>query len=148
MTPSLGAAGSRAAGAAMAVYLTEKQLDDAAMRAADDYARADDGGAAIRAGAGCLPIPRADMAPEVARALGVDPSKPLDLDAFTNLLTGLRADGAALEGHGRGVGAYEAREGSDAATRHEVAYVDMTYSAPKSLSVAWALAKTGAERAC
>lgn len=147
MSLGMGAAGSRAAARAMAVYLTERQLADAALRTTDHYARTSEAEAAIAAGLGCLPVPRADMAPQVARALGIDPSKPLDLDAFTHLLSGLRADGAELEGHARGVGTYEAREGGDTPVRQEVGHLDLTLSASKSVSVAWALAETDAERA-
>lgn len=147
MSLGMGAAGSHAAARAMAVYLTERQLADAALRTTDHYARTSEAETAIAAGLGCLPVPRADMAPQVARALGIDPSKPLDLDAFTHLLAGLRADGTELAGHARGVGTYEAREGGETPARQEVGYLDLTLSAPKSVSVAWALAETDAERA-
>lgn len=144
---SHGAAGSRASALARAEYLLEKQVDDTALRSADYYSRTEHAEAAIAAGVGCLPIPRADMAPDVARALGIDPAKPLDTEGLANLLSGLRADGGAVEGAGRGVGTYKANEDSGAADRHEVAYRDLTFSAPKGLSVAWALAETDAERA-
>ncbi len=147
MTLASGAAGGKAAARAMAEYLLEKQVADGTMRAAEYYGRTQGAEAAIAAGQGCAPAPRADMAPEVAAALGLDPTRPLTTEHLANLLGGLRADGAPLAGAGRSVGTYTPAEGSDAKERHTLAYLDLTLSAPKSFSVAWALAGTEAERA-
>ena len=146
MTLRAGAATSKAAATAMAVYLQEKQVSDDTLRAAAYYGQSKGAEDAIAAGQGCAPTPRADMAPEVARALGLDPARPLATDQLANLLGGQRADGAELEGYRRGVGSYDPGAGSDAKVRYETAYLDLTLSAPKGVSVAWALAGTEAER--
>ena len=129
MTLKAGAVAGRAAARAMASYLQEVQIDPPAQRAADYYSQMGGAEEAIAAGVGCSPIPRADMAPEVAQALGIDPSKPLTTEQLANVLAGQRGDGGELD-----------------VERHELAYLDLTLSAPKGLSVAWALAGTEAER--
>jgi TrwC relaxase len=53
------------------------------------------------------------------------------------LFRGLRADGTALPGAGKRF---------TAKTRDRITYVNFTFSAPKSVSVAMALAPTAAER--
>ena len=63
------------------------------------------------------------------------------------MLGGRRADGEEIEraSHQNAqVRTYEDAEGD--AVRHRVAGMDLTFSAPKSLSVAWAMAATDAER--
>ena len=140
-----GAAGGMAAARAMADYLQEKQLPDDTLRAAEYYGQTKGAEAAIKAGEGCAPTPRPDMAPEVAAALGIDQTRPLKTKELASLLAGQRADWAAIEGHQRGVGTYDG--GETGKVRYEIAYYDMVLSAPKSLSVAWALAGTEAERA-
>ena len=134
-----------AAARAMADYLQEKQLPDDTLRAAEYYGQTKGAEAAIKAGEGCAPTPRPDMAPEVAAALGIDQTRPLTTKELANLLAGQRADGMAIEGHQRGVGTYDGGEAGK--TRYEVAYYDMVLSAPKSLGVAWALVEGEAERA-
>src|SRR5215471_10253999 len=42
--------------------------------------------------------PRRDVAPALARLLGVDPSRTVGSEEFANLLNGTRADGAEIDG--------------------------------------------------
>lgn len=72
------------------------------------------------------------------RLLGVPGGKEPDAAQAAHLLAGQRADGPALDlaAYERGVTASKARIG----------YIDLTFSADKSLSVAWAFAPTEAER--
>ena len=141
-----GVAGSSASAKAMAQYLTEVQLSEETMKAAAYYGRTAGTEEALAAGMGSVPTPRADMAPEVATALGIDPGALLDNDALGHILAGKRADGEPLDGAQRTIGTYKPAEGSDAQERHPLAYLDLGLSAPKGLSVAWALAETEAER--
>lgn len=79
---------------------------------------------------GTRPEPRQDMHPLVAETLGLDLSRPTTEDELSNLFMGKRADGEDLAGHKR-----------------EVAFIDLCWSADKSVSLAWAFAPTEAERA-
>ncbi|KQP40336.1 MobF family relaxase [Methylobacterium sp. Leaf106] len=82
------------------------------------------------------PVPRlrADLDPRLARVLGLDPEAPLDLAAVANLLSGHRADGRPIPGKQLQAG-------------ERVTFIDLCFSADKSVSIAWALAPTEAERA-
>ena len=147
MTPAIGVAAGRAAAKAAAEYYLERQISELTQRTAAYYARNEQANsAAIEAGQGCAVAARPDMPPDVAKALGLDPTKPVTLDELTNLLAGLRADGAEIEGSQRGVGTYKASE-PGAKDRHRIAYLDLTISASKSVSLAWAFSETEAERA-
>lgn len=147
MTPAVGVATGLAAAKAAAEYYLERQVGEATQRTAAYYAQNERAAAdAIAAGQGCAVMPRADMVPEVAAALALDATKPVGVGQLTNLLAGLRADGAEIEGSQRGVRAYKAG-GPGENDRHRIAYLDLTLSAPKSVSVAWAFAETEAERA-
>jgi hypothetical protein len=79
---------------------------------------------------GTLGEPRRDMHPNVAAALGIDPSRAATQKEVTVLFLGRKADGTDLPGH-----------------RRQVSYIDLCFSADKSVSVAWAFAGTDAERA-
>lgn len=83
-------------------------------------------------------VPRPDMAPEVAAMLGLDPARAATLEEVASLIEGVRADGHALPGDQRSA-AYK--------DRVHVTYYDFNTSAPKSVSIAFALAPTEAERA-
>lgn len=144
-TLNSGVVGSAASARAMAAYLSEVQIDAGTMRTAAYYGQTTGTDEAIAAGLSCVPTPRADMAPEVAAALGIDPRTPLDVEAFGRVIAGKRADGEALPGSRPDVRTYKNDAGEDE-ERHRVAYLDLTLTAPKSLSVAWALAETDAER--
>jgi hypothetical protein len=71
------------------------------------------------------------------------------VDALAHVLSGHRADGGDLpvgEHQHRGVTTYGKPESEDGKVRHRVAYLDLTLSAPKHLSIAWAFAGTESER--
>lgn len=141
-----GAANGGAAAKAMAEYLTEVQISPDTMRAAEYYGQTKGAEDAIAAGVGCVPMPRADMAVEVADALGIQGRGPVSVEALSNLLAGKRADGAPLAGDQHDVAAYKGDAENGSAERHKLAYLDLGTAAPKSLSVAFALAETDAER--
>jgi conjugative relaxase-like TrwC/TraI family protein len=77
---------------------------------------------------------RADLDPPLARLLGLDPAAPLDLATVAHLLAGHRADGQPILGKQVQAG-------------ERVTFIDLCFSADKSVSIAWALAPTEAERA-
>ncbi len=144
----MGAAGSPAAAQAMATYLLESQIPDEALRAAAYYGQTAGTEEALAAGHGAAPTLRADIAPELAEALGFVPGQVIDADSLGHILAGRRADGEPLpvQMQNRDVTSYGRAEDGDGKVRHRVAYLDLTLSAPKSLSVAWAFAETEAER--
>jgi phage/plasmid primase-like uncharacterized protein len=129
----------------MAKHLLEHTLPAEQMQIAEYYAQGQGVDEALAQGMGCVPTPRADMHPAVADALGIKPGGMLNEKELANLLGGRRADGAELPGHQRGVTSYQAGEdgGKD---RARISYMDLTFSAPKSVSLAWAFAETDAER--
>jgi phage/plasmid primase-like uncharacterized protein len=133
LTYRTGCAGAPSMAMAMAEYLAkEATAPGLAARLASYYGNGlmSDEGAAIGG------IPRADMHPLIADLLGIDPSKPLTVPQMANLLAGLRADGQKIEW-----------KKPPKKNRPNLSYADFTLSAPKSFSVAWALAPTEAERA-
>jgi conjugative relaxase-like TrwC/TraI family protein len=149
MTLHMGAASGLAAGRAMAEYMLEQQIDIAAMRSAAYYGQTAGTEEAIAQGYGAAPQLRDDTDPVLAEALGLKPGQAIDVEALANLLSGHRADGAALpinENQHRGVTTYANAGSEDGKARHRVAYLDLTFSAPKHLSIAWAFAETEAER--
>lgn len=77
---------------------------------------------------------RADLDPPLARLLGLDPAAPLDLATVAHLLAGHRADGRPIPG-------------KQVQSGERVTFIDLCFSADKSVSIAWALAPTEAERA-
>ena len=151
MTIHMGAAGSVAAGKAMAAYLLEQQVPAEALRSAEYYARTEGIEVAIAQGHGAAPQVRVDINPALADVLGITQGRALNAAALGMILAGRDADGNALpiqEPH-RETRTYgkKAEDGeSTTKIRHRVAYVGLTFSAPKSLSVAWAFARTEGER--
>ncbi|MGI4798035.1 MAG: MobF family relaxase [Janthinobacterium lividum] len=112
------AAGS--AGQLIRAYMTEQAIPEAE-RGLAGYYNGRDSRAAWKA----------DMAPEVARALGIDVAKAPDDAALDRLFEAKRADdGGAWSRHTRKISSY-----------------DLTFSAHKSVSLAMAFAPTNAERA-
>jgi len=86
-------------------------------------------------GAGCpAPRLRADLDPRLAQLLGLHPANPLDLRTVANLLAGHRADGSPIPGKQVQAG-------------ERVTFIDLCWSADKSVSIAWALAPTPEEAA-
>jgi len=128
-----GSSGATSAAAAMSCYLSEQAMPAEMREMADYYLR----GVQRSEAEGTAAIPRQDMPIHIAEALGLDLNRTATRDQVTNLLRGLRADGAEIEGKPH----YKAQAGKD-----RISYVDFTFSAPKSVSVAMALAPTEAER--
>ncbi len=128
-----GTAAAPSAAKAMAEHLREQTLPEEMIEMADYYLR----GVRRTEVMGTAAVPRQNMAPAVAAALGLDLNRTASHEEVVNLLSGRRADGAALPGAQRQV----RMKGRD-----RITYVDFTFSAPKSVSVAMALAPTEAER--
>lgn len=85
--------------------------------------------------------PRPDMHPIVARGLGVDPEKPLDIDQINALLSGHRADGEKIEGKNyQGVKTYIDKDTGERKESVPIGSVDFCLTPDKSVSVAWAFA--------
>lgn len=146
LTLHLGAAGSASSAAAMTAYLLEQQVPVEAQALADYYGQIPGGAEALEAGYGAAPTLRPDLDPALAEALGLKPGQAIDAETLTHLLSGKRADGEVLPGQAQHQGVASYGEEGDGPVRHRVAYVDLTLSAPKHLSVAWAFAETEAER--
>ena len=127
----------------MATYLMEATAPTAEQQLAAYYAQERGEAEGLLAGMGTAPMPRADMDPELAAALGVKPGVALTVAEFTNILIGRAADGEAWPGEKRAI-AYKAPVNeagfSIGDARASISYVDLTLSAPKSVSVAWAFA--------
>lgn len=77
-------------------------------------------------------VPRMDISPGMAAVLGINPGRALSIEEMGNLLSGLRADGNKI------VGKQQHKNG--------IAYIDLTFTAPKSFSIALAFAPTKHER--
>jgi conjugative relaxase-like TrwC/TraI family protein len=127
-----GTGGAPTAAAAMAEHLREQTLSAGMATVAEYYLRG-----VKHTAAGTAAIPRQDMSFAVAEALGLDVNRAATHEEVVNLLQGRRADGREIAGKPR----YEVAAGKD-----RITYVDFTFSAPKSVSVAMALAPTDAER--
>ncbi|WP_338666245.1 MobF family relaxase (plasmid) [Pararoseomonas sp. SCSIO 73927] len=130
---------------AMADHLMEETLSPEAVAMGDYYTR--NRAAELGAGPGpdgepgpeaprrgTRPQPRRDMHPGLASALGIDPHGIPTVEQVSQILAGRRADGGELVTN-------------EAATTRSVSYIDLCFSAPKSVSLAWAFAPTEAERA-
>jgi phage/plasmid primase-like uncharacterized protein len=148
MSLHMGAASGLAAGNAMAEYLLEQQVSEDTMRAAAYYGQTAGVEEAIAQGYGAAPQLRADVDPALAEALGLRPGQTITADHLAHILSGHRADGVDLpvQHQHKHVETYGNNESEDGKVRHRVAYLDLTLSAPKHLSIAWAFAKTEAER--
>jgi phage/plasmid primase-like uncharacterized protein len=129
----------------MADHLMEETLSPEAVAMGDYYTRnraaelgggpGPDGEAGPEApNRGTRPQPRRDMHPGLAAALGIDAHGTPTVEQVSQILAGRRADGGALVTN-------------EAATTRSVSYIDLCFSAPKSVSLAWAFAPTEAERA-
>lgn len=148
MTFRAGAPGGVAQAATYTAHLLERTIDPAQQALADYYGRESPLDPTRAEGLGSTPRPSPVMAPEVARALGIDVSRPLTAAELGNILGGLRADGGAMPGHQRDLRTYRNRAGQaeGGGERSRIAWIDLTFSAPKSVSVAWMAAGTEAER--
>ena len=123
-------AGAPASARARSEYLFGEAQSEMAVKLAAYYAA---GGQQEARATGAVAEARLDMHPDVAAALGIEPGQAVTQEQLANLLQGLRADGVELQGAGRG-------------GPQRITYYDFTFSAPKSASVAMALANTDAER--
>ncbi|WP_158601027.1 MobF family relaxase [Teichococcus wenyumeiae] len=129
----------------MADHLMEETLSPEAVALGDYYTRnraaelgagpGPDGEAGPEASnRGTRPQPRRDMPSRLAAALGIDAHGIPTVEQVSQILAGQRADGTPLQTN------------SNAGAR-SVSYIDLCFSAPKSVSLAWAFAPTEAERA-
>jgi hypothetical protein len=125
LTYRTGAAGSTRAAATMADHLLEQTLPRSARDLAQYYQR----GLDPDRHQGTVPEPRRDMDPRVAAVLALDPHRTPTRDEIANLLVGRRADGSELPGRER-----------------IISFIDLCFSADKSVALAWAFAPTEAER--
>ena len=125
LTYRTGAAGATGAALKMADHLLEQTLPIPARDLAAYYQRG------VEAGPhnGTVPEVRRDMAPLVAELLRLDPNRTPTRDEIAHVLAGRRADGEDMPGHAR-----------------QIAYIDLCFSADKSVALAWAFAPTEAER--
>jgi conjugative relaxase-like TrwC/TraI family protein len=117
LTYRTGAA-SKSGGKAMATYLLESTIAPGAGAMAEYYYSA---AAELRR----------DTDPHLANLLAIDQHRPLNADELANLLGGRRADGQEIEA---------------ASKSKTISFVDLCWSADKSVSLAWAFAPTDAER--
>jgi hypothetical protein len=141
-----GAASALPGGArAMADHLMEETLSPEAVAIGDYYTR--NRAAELGAGPGpdgeagpetpnraTRPQPRRDMHPGLAAALGIEAHGTPTVEQVSQILAGQRADGTPLQTNNN-------------AGARSVSYIDLCFSAPKSVSLAWAFAPTEAERA-
>ncbi len=93
---------------------------------------------AIDVAAGTAALPAMNMHPLIADLLKIDPGRSLTQEEVTNLLSGLRTDGEVIPGT-------EKRPASTKDRAH-LTFTDFTFSAPKELSIAIALAGSEKER--
>ena len=136
-------AGAPSAAMAYALHLLERTVDEAEQRLAAYYTRS---AADVPVeDLGSVPVARADLHQALGRVLGIAPGETLSRERLANILGGRAADGEEMDGHQRDVRRYGGEEGG--AERHRIAGMDLCFSAPKSVSVAWAFAETDAERA-
>lgn len=131
LTYRTGVRTGHAAGRAMAMHLSEPTLDPERARLAAYY-----GGMPAPVEGATTAIPRSDADPRLARLLGIDTARPPTEDELALLLSGARTDGAPVSG----------QRVYNFADRASIAYLDCTWSADKSVSLAMAFAATDAER--
>lgn len=147
MTYRTGVAGGIAAAQAMAAHLNQRTLPPADLTLAEYYnggperqARAQ---AAIDAGMNSLPTVRVDIDPRLAEALKITGDQILNGEELAHILRGQAADGEDLPETKRKSKAAAGKQGEQPP---RISYADFTFSAPKSVSVAWYKAQTPAER--
>lgn len=150
MTFRVGMAGGLAAAAAMAAHLNQRTVPEAQLVLAEYYAggpeRRARAEAALAAGMASLPTVRPDIDPALAKALAIEGGEILGTEELGHVLRGQAADGEDLPGAHHDVRVYRSADGDTAKDRARISYMDLTFSAPKSVSVAWFAAKTDAER--
>lgn len=141
MTFRVGAAGGPTASSTLADYYLSDTVQGESVRAAEYYAvRAERAGdfwhsevidGRLEMGQHHADL-RPDLSPALAAKLGLT-GQPLTVARVANLLSLQKADGGPVEGRKK-------HSPSKDGKRPAVGFIDLTWSAPKSLSVAWALA--------
>ncbi len=148
MTFRAGSVGSSTVSAALAQYYLTDTVQSETMRAAEYYAgreeRADNFWRAevmdgrLEMGQHRAEL-RGDLSAAMSARLGLD-GRPLTQERVANLLSLKQADGSAVEGR-------QIHRATAEGKKPPVGFVDLTFSASKSLSVAWGLAADPRERA-
>jgi DNA-directed RNA polymerase subunit N (RpoN/RPB10) len=141
------APGARKEAAAYAAHLLEKTIASDRLAQAVYYTQGQEVPADFADAMGSIPLVRPDLDPRIADALGLKPNAILTPEELANVLGGRRADGEDIErGSNQNTQVREYKDAEGNVIRHRIAGIDLTWSAPKSLSVAWAMAGTDAER--
>lgn len=134
LTYRVGSAGDLASAKDMVDYLSEETMPKEMLDMATYYQR----GMEPNEQGQTTAEPRRDMRPEVAAVFGIDQNQALNNDEIACVLSGRRIDGSDIPGRAkRRITENKGRNG----------YIDLCFSADKSVSVAWAFAKTESERA-
>jgi len=152
MTYRVGAASSATVAGAISQYYLADTLQEETMHAAEYYSRDElrDAFWNREVLAGRLEMGqhraelRANLSPEMLTRLGLTGSLgrfvlPMTQERVANLLSLKQADGSEIAGRKK----HSAREDG---SRPATGFLDLTFSAPKSLSVAWGLAPNKTER--
>lgn len=148
MTYKVGAASGRTAGRDAAAYYIEDTVRTETIRPAEYYA-----GRAERAAdfwqkqvldehvesARHRVELRPDLSPALAERLGLGDGAPITEERLTHLLSLRRADGGEIPGR-------QIHRAKADGKKPPIGWIDLTFSASKSLSVAWGLAPTAEER--
>lgn len=132
---------------AMAAHLNQQTLPTDQLSLAEYYfggpERQRKAEVAIAAGMNSLPFVRADLDPALGQVLAISGDSILQTQQLAEILRGKAADGTALPTAQQDIREYR---GEDGEVRHRVSYMDLTFSAPKKVSVAWYAAESQAER--
>lgn len=127
----------------MAAYLTEATVPSAEAQSAAYYAQDRGSEEAHAVGMGTTPMPRRDLDPALAQALGVTLDRALTVEEFANVLSGRHTNGSEWPTAPRAT-RYQAKTNEDGIAigndRVSISYIDLTLQAPRSVSVAWAFA--------
>ena len=137
------AAGAKADAKALTAHLMEQTLPEADTAIAQYYLRTGLDPALADAMAS-IPAVRSDIDPALAEVLALTPGAVIGEEQLAAILSGRRADGEDIPGSQHKINS--SYKTSDGETRYKISGMDLCFSAPKSVSVAWMAAKTEAER--
>lgn len=137
LTARLLSAGALSEADALKAHLLEPTISGAQADIAAYYARQEAMDDAMADGLGSIPITRSDIDPALAELLGLEPGGIVGEKQFGAILSGRRSDGEDLPTKKQ-----KTVKTKDGQERHKVSGIDLCFSAPKSFSVAWALAKS------
>ena len=137
------AAGAKADAKALTAHLMEQTLPEADTAIAQYYLRTGLDPSLADAMAS-IPSVRSDIDPAVAEVLALTPGAVIGEEQLAAILSGRRADGEDIPGSQHKINS--SYKTSDGETRYKISGMDLCFSAPKSVSVAWMAAKTEAER--